>query len=239
MVPCGTAQDLEDLGLIGGAEDPGFDGVDAAELLDRILSRAHTWRPRFDRVVTGVLAGETLDDLAAAEGLSRSRIGQLREEFRGDLAELDRAVGLLEGYPELRRAAQRWWRPREDRAEARTAQQAARRADEAHARAGLLESLRADARRLVLEGRVLPVGRVGEPVVWVRPGLAARRGTVVECRRTRLVVELVGDGRRVAVVRPRLRATAAVDPAVLKLEHFLADSAMSEDELDDYRRLAR
>lgn len=84
-----------------------------------------------------------------------------------------------------------------------------------------------------------PVGLIGESVVWVRPGLPPRRATVVQGRRTRLVVELADDGRRVSVVRTRMRATRSVDAVALTLENVLTDNGMTAAELVEFRRVVR
>lgn len=239
---------MENLGLGSGVAEPGYGCVDAAFLVDRIQSQEQLTGAtggRYQRVISGVLDGVAADELAAAEGLSLEKVRRLREELRCNLGQYDRDAGLLEEYPLLRRAAERCWRRREDRLESgrRGAVQRQRRTASRHAELeqrskDQLEDLRTNTLRYVFEGRVTPVGRLGEPVVWVRPGLPPRAGRVAEIRRTRLMVLLTEDGRQVSVPRGRLRATAGVDASALRLDNLLLDSGMSAEELEHYRRLA-
>lgn len=245
---CGTTRDLAHIGLLGAVfDEPGFDEVDADVLVERLLLGAGLRRgERLRRIVKGVLGGATAGELAAQEGVSRQAIWLVCEEFRCELGQLDRATSLLDGYPLLQRAAQRCWDRREARlepgrraVEERGTQQVARRLESARRRGNQLADLRADAVRYVREGLVTPVGLIGEPVVWVRPGLPPRRATVVEGRRTRLVVELADGGRRVSVARARLRATADVDAGAPTLENFLSNNGMTATELVEFRRAVR
>ena len=116
---CGTAHDLAHLGLLGAViEDSGFDEMDAEDLVEWLLLRAGLRRSeRFRRIVKGVLGGIAAGELAAQEGVSREAIRLVREEFRCDLGQLDGETQILDGYPVLRRPAQRWWGRREARLE--------------------------------------------------------------------------------------------------------------------------
>lgn len=229
----GTTVDLLQLGLETSSEDADFDEVDAELLVQQILwALGPRLSPRRRRIIAAILAGCAPAAIAAAEGVCRETVRAAVVEFRGELR--SQALNLFDGYLLLRGAAQRCrpLQPPSVRPVHRRRREADRR------RADDLAAARADAARYALEGRLIPIGLIGEPVIWVRPGLPPRTATIRECHGRHLVIELDGDGRRATVFRPRLRATPQVKTSSLAWENILPDSGMTADELVAFRGLA-